>query len=193
MSESDFIQNLREGTREAYAQLLEQYQQKVFHTSMSFVPNKEDAEDVAQEVFVEVYRSIHKFKGGSKLSTWIYRITVNKSLEFLRRKNTKKRFAFVQSIFGNDVPLDKTAFFTEVNHPGVLLERKEDHAVLMSAINKLPDAQRVVFTLHKIDDKSYKEISEITEKSISSVESLMFRAKRNLQKILGEFYKNRFQ
>ena len=191
MTEKDFIKKLQEGRRDAFEELLDQYQQMVFSTSLSFVPNKEDAEDVAQEVFIEVFKSINKFKGNSKLSTWIYRITVNKSLEFIRKRNAKKRFGYVQSIFGNEIPADKTDFFTEINHPGVLLEQKEDHATLMKAINKLPDAQRIVFTLHKIDEKSYKEISEITEKSLSSLESLMFRAKQNLQKQLLDFYKNR--
>ena len=191
MTEKEFIKELQEGGRDAFGKLLDQYQQMVFTTGLSFVPNKEDAEDVAQEVFVEVFKSIHKFKGNSKLSTWIYRITVNKSLEFIRKRNAKKRFGYVQSLFGNEIPLDKTDFFTEIRHPGVLLEQKEDHATLMKAINELPDAQRIVFTLHKIEGKSYKEISEIIEKSISSVESLMFRAKQNLQKRLLDFYKNR--
>jgi len=191
LTEKEFIKELQEGGRDAFGKLLDQYQQMVFTTGLSFVPNKEDAEDVAQEVFVEVFKSIHKFKGNSKLSTWIYRITVNKSLEFIRKRNAKKRFGYVQSLFGNEIPLDKTDFFTEIRHPGVLLEQKEDHATLMKAINELPDAQRIVFTLHKIEGKSYKEISEIIEKSISSVESLMFRAKQNLQKRLLDFYKNR--
>ena len=157
---------------------------------MSFVPNKEDAEDIAQEVFVEVFKSIKKFKGKSKLSTWIYRITTNKCLEFIRKKNSKKRFAFMQSIFGNEIPFDKTNYFTEYNHPGVLLENKEKSATLFKAINQLPESQKAVFTLHKVDGKSYNEISEITEKSVSSVESLMFRAKKNLQQQLEYYYKN---
>ncbi len=70
------------------------YQQKVFGTCLSFVPNKEDAEDIAQEVFLEVYKSIQKFKGNSKVSTWVYKISTNKCLEFIRKKNTKKRLLF---------------------------------------------------------------------------------------------------
>jgi len=188
--EEKFINELREGTRKAYSQLIDDYEQKVFATCMSFVPNKEDAEDIAQEVFVEVFKSIKKFKGKSKLSTWIYRITTNKCLEFIRKKNSKKRFAFMQSIFGNEIPFDKTNYFTEYNHPGVLLENKEKSATLFKAINQLPESQKAVFTLHKVDGKSYNEISEITEKSVSSVESLMFRAKKNLQQQLEYYYKN---
>ena len=190
MTETEFITQLINKSQQAYSTLLDDFQQKVFATCISFVPNTEDAEDIAQEVFVEVFNSIHKFKGDSKLSTWIYRITTNKCLEFIRKKNTKKRFAFLQSITGNAIPMDKTAYFTEVNHPGVVLENKETSETLFYAINQLPEAQRVVFTLHKIDGKSYKEISEITNKSLSSIESLMFRSKKSLQKLLENFYKN---
>ncbi|XMO86871.1 RNA polymerase sigma factor [Algibacter sp. AS12] len=190
MTENEFITGLQNHNANAYGKLLDEYQQKVFATCISFVPNKEDAEDIAQDVFVEVFNSIGKFKGNSKLSTWIYRITTNKCLEFIRKRNTKKRFAFLQAITGNEVPLDKTNYFTEMNHPGVILENKEKSETLFYAINQLPDAQKVVFTLHKVDGKSYQEISDIIEKSVSSVESLMFRARKNLQKLLENFYKN---
>lgn len=190
MDSKTFIDDLKAGSQIAYGQLLDAFQQKVFATCLSFVPNKEDAEDLAQDVFVEVFNSIDKFKGDSKLSTWIYRITTNKCLEFIRKKNTKKRFAFLESITGRAVPIDKTNYFTEITHPGIVLEQKETSETLFLAINRLPEAQRIVFTLHKIDSKSYQEISEITQKSISSVESLMFRAKKNLQGILKNFYKN---
>ena len=81
MNEQNFINQLQAGTDTAFSRLLDDYQQKVFGTCISFIPNKEDAEDVAQEVFLEVFKSISKFKGDSKLSTWIYKITTNKCLE----------------------------------------------------------------------------------------------------------------
>lgn len=96
----------------------------------------------------------------------------------------------MQSLFGNEIPLDKTSYFTEMNHPGILLENKEKSETIFKAIHQLPEAQCVVFTLHKVDGLSYKEVAEITEKSVSSVESLLFRAKKNLQQILADFYKN---
>ena len=190
MTETEFIKELKSKSTVAYSKLVDDFQQKVFATCISFVPNKEDAEDIAQDVFVEVYNSIHKFKGDSKLSTWIYRITTNKCLEFIRKKSAKKRFAFLQSITGNAIPMDKTDYFTEMNHPGILLENKELNATLFKAINRLPESQSVIFTLHKVDGKSYQEVAEITNKSLSSVESVMFRAKKNLQKILENYYKN---
>ncbi|WP_178983992.1 RNA polymerase sigma factor [Winogradskyella helgolandensis] len=190
MEETEFIQELKLKSPKAYSQLLDDFQQKVFGTCISFVPNREDAEDIAQDVFMEVFNSINKFKGDSKLSTWIYRITTNKCLEFIRKKNTKKRFAFLQSITGNVIPMDKTDYFTEMNHPGILLENKELNATLFKAINSLPESQSVVFTLHKIDGKSYQEVAEITKRSLSSVESIMFRAKKNLKNLLENYYKN---
>jgi RNA polymerase sigma-70 factor (ECF subfamily) len=190
LSSKEFIIKLKQGKQAAFSQLLDEYQQKVFGTCISFVPNKEDAEDIAQEVFLEVFKSISKFKGNSTLSTWIYRIATNKCLEFIRKKNAKKRFAFTKTILGNEIPLDKTSYFTEFNHPGILLENKEKSAIIFKAINTLPDSQKVVFTLAKIDGKSYQEIVEITGKSLSSVESIMFRAKKRLKEKLANFYKN---
>ena len=189
MEEKNFLTNLKNAEPAAYEKLLDDFQQKVFSTCISFVPNKEDAEDIAQEVFIEVFNSIHTFKGDSKLSTWIYRITTNKCLEFIRKKNTKKRFGFMQSLLGNDIAIDRSNYFTEFNHPGIQLENKEKNEILFAAINRLPEAQRIVYTLNKIDDLSYQEVSEITQKSISSIESLLFRAKKNLQELLHDYYK----
>jgi len=188
LNELDFINDLKRGSQKAFTILLGEYEQKVFHTCLSFVASKEDAEDVAQEVFLEVFKSIGKFKGESKLSTWIYRVATNKSLEFLRKKNTKKRFSFFSAILGNEIPIDKSVYFSDFNHPGFLMENKEKGAILFSAIQQLPEQQRIVFTLHKVDGKSYQEITGIVNKSLSSVESLMHRAKKNLQEKLKNYY-----
>lgn len=190
MEEKEIIKELKRRNTAVFSQLIDNYQQKVFGTCISFVPNKEDAEDLVQEVFLEVYNSISKFKGNSKLSTWIYKITTNKCLEFIRKRNTKKRTGFLKPLFSEDFSIDKTNYFTEFNHPGFLLENKELNETLFKAINSLPENQASVFTLHKIDGKSYQEVAAITHKSVSSVESLMFRAKKNLQQLLYDYYKN---
>jgi RNA polymerase sigma factor (sigma-70 family) len=190
LSAQNFIKELQIGNQIAFGQLLDAYQQQVFGTCISFIPNKEDAEDVSQEVFIAVFKSIHQFKENSKLSTWIYKITTNKCLEFIRKKNAKKRFSFMQTLLGNEIPLDKTSYFTEVNHPGILLENQEKSALIFKAIDTLTENQRIIFTLAKIDEKSHQEIVEITGKSLSSVESILFRAKKALQQKLENFYKN---
>ena len=190
LGEEEFIKKLVDRNQAAFGRLLDAYQQKVFGTCISFIPNKEDAEDVAQEVFLEVFKSISKFKADAKLSTWIYKITTNKCLEFIRKKKAKKRFSFMQTILRGDLPIAMTPYFVEINHPGIILENKEKTALIFKAINALPENQKVIFTLAKIDGKSYQEIVEITGKSLSSVESVLFRAKKSLRKKLKNFYKN---
>jgi len=188
LDETQIIPQLKEGDETAFKSLVDTFQEKVLNTCLGFVPNRHDAEDIVQDVFMEVFRSINKFRGDSKLSTWIYRITTTKCLEHIRAKKREKRKSFFQSLIGMHENADRIKAI-DYNHPGVLLENKERSKTLFAAIEKLPENQRVAFTLHKIEGLSYREITEIMEMSLSSVESLMFRAKKNLQKTLGGFYK----
>jgi len=182
------VRDLKNGEEEAFRYLVDQYQDKVYNTCISFVKNPDDADDLTQEVFIEVYNSIHKFKEESKLSTWIYRISVNKSLQYLRKMKRKKRFGFLIGI-GDEGKLNDPAKL-DFNHPGIMAENKEKAAILFQAIEKLPENQRIAFTLHKLEDLSYDQISGIMQKSLSSIESLMHRAKVNLKKELYHYYKS---
>lgn len=186
MTEQVRIEELKTGNEAAFRNLVEEFQKRVYNTCVGLLQNMEDAEDVTQEVFVSVFQSIHGFKGESRLSTWIYRIAVTKSLEFTRAKNRKKRFAFVHSLFSDEgeIKIDTPHFY----HPGVQLENKERAAVLFAAIDLLAENQKTAFVLHKLEDLSYQEIAEVMNVTVSSVESLMFRAKQNLQKKLGSYY-----
>ena len=187
IEDTDLIRKLIEGDRISFENLVKQFKNKVFNTSLSILQNVEDAEDITQEVFVEVFQSVKNFKGESKLSTWIYRIAVSKSLEFLRWKNRKKRFGFMQSLLYNNLTetiLEIPNFF----HPGIQLENKERAAILFAAINKLPENQKTAFILHKIEGLSYAEVADVMHATVSSVESLLFRAKQSLQKLLGDYY-----
>lgn len=182
MNDQELIQGLRNGDETAFKYLVDTYQDRIFNTAIGIVQNAADAEDVAQEVFIQVYRSIHHFKGESKLSTWLYRIATTRALDLLRSRKSKKRFGFMQRLFGdNNEPLYELPDF---NHPGIALEKKEDAARLFKAIRQLPDNQKTAFTLHKLEDLSYKEVSEVMKTSVAAVESLMHRAKLNLRKIL---------
>lgn len=182
MNEVELIQGLRNGNEAAFKFLVDTYQDRVFNTAIGIVQNAEDAEDVAQEVFIQVFRSIHSFKGEAKLSTWIYRIATTRALDHLRSKKSKKRFGFLQRLVGegNDPVLELPDF----HHPGVALDRKENAARLFKAIDRLPENQKTAFTLHKLEDLSYQEISEVMKTSVAAVESLMHRAKQNLRKML---------
>ena len=182
LTESELIQGLRNGDEGAFKELVDTCQDRVFNTAIGIVQNAEDAEDVAQEVFIQVYRSIHQFKGEAKLSTWLYRIATTRALDLLRSRKSKKRFGFMQRLFGDgNEPLHELPDF---NHPGVALDRKENAARLFKAIAQLPDNQKTAFTLHKLEELSYQEVSDVMQTSVPAVESLMHRAKQNLRKIL---------
>lgn len=166
-----------------FGALVDQHQGLVYNTCLGFLKNEEDAEDMAQEVFMEAFRSIDKFRGEANLKTWLYRIAVNKSLEIIRKSNRQKRKGDTMSISG-DMEVGSERFY----HPGVVLEQKERSAILFDAINQLAEHQQAAFTLHKVEGLSYEEIAKVLDKSVASVESLMHRAKSNLKKILKAYY-----
>ena len=188
LNQDSLIAQLRAGDQAAFRHLVEEHKGIVFNTSLGIVQNHADAEDIAQEVFIQAFHSVKDFKGDSKLSTWLYRIAVTKALDHLRAKKRKKRFAPLQNLFGQESnePLAEQAMFV---HPGVQLENKERAALLFKAIGKLPEQQKAAFLLHKTEGLSYQEVAEVLQVTLSSVESLMHRAKSNLQKYLQEYYK----
>jgi RNA polymerase sigma factor (sigma-70 family) len=187
LAEEQFTAQLKKGNMHAYRDLVAQFTGRIYSTALGLLQNKEDAEDITQEVFTEIYQSISMFNERSALSTWIYRITLTKSMELIRSRNRKKRRGILFSLFGreNHITVTNSSPFY---HPGVKLENKERAAILFQAIVKLPVNQRTAFTLHKLENLSYAELAEIMGVSVSSVESLMFRAKQNLRKLLGDYY-----
>ncbi len=186
MNERELITLLKKKDREAFKTIVENWQNMVYNTALGILQNAEDAEDTAQEVFIQVYESITSFKEKSKFSTWLYRITVSKAMDHIRKKNRKKRFAFLQSLYGkNDgLMIDPPDFF----HPGVSIENKENAAALFKAIEKLSSNQKTAFVLNKIEGLTYLEIGEVMNLSNSAVDALLQRAKKNLQTSLKDYY-----
>jgi RNA polymerase sigma-70 factor (ECF subfamily) len=137
---------------------------------------------------VEITSAIYRFKGDSKLSTWMYRIVTNLALYHLRSKKRKKRFGFLFSIDDTENKSNPIQNLKSTDTPHQVLEEKEKSKILFSALNQLPENQRIAFILHNMEQQSYKEICEIMELSLSAVESLIFRAKQNLRKQLEELY-----
>ncbi len=191
MDESQLISGIQKGDRNAFRLLVEKYQQMVVNTCFGIVHNRADAEDLAQDVFVEIFRSAANFRGDAKLSTWLYRIATNRSLNFIR-DNKKRRF--LQTI--------EEAFTCGKNRNNEMTSHRSDNAdnlvtdsqrkeMLHKAIDRLPENQRVAFTLNKYEDLPYQEIAEIMEVSLSSVESLIHRAKKNLQSQLYDCYQKK--
>ncbi|MEQ8924792.1 MAG: RNA polymerase sigma factor [Fulvivirga sp.] len=183
----ELIELLKAGNMPAFKHLVEENQKKVFRLCLGYVKNEEEAEDLAQEVFIEVHESISSFHGQSSLGTWIYRIAVNKSLERIRYYKRSKRFAWLTSLFGAEEKYSSYAY--DWVHPGVKLENAERSKILYKAIDSLPDKQHATFILHKVEGMSYKQIAEVLELSLSAVESLIFRANSNLRNELEQYYK----
>lgn len=186
----DFLQKLKKGDKQAFRQLIEDHKNMVYTTSFGFVHDKAEAEDIAQEVFVEVFNSIDKFKGESKISTWIYRITVNKSINALKKM---KRIGKVKQTTTSYDPENENSLELPddaKSTPDAIQENQERREILESAVNELPENQKTAFVLHKYDGLAYKQISDIMETSLSSVESLLHRAKSNLQKKLVNYYQS---
>ena len=191
VSQSDVLINkLKQGDRSGFTAVVDLYQDMVYNTAIGIVQNEDDADDITQEVFMQVYLSIQTFKGESKLSTWLYRITISKALDHEKKRTRKKRFGFMQSLFGSYE--NEQLHPVEFNHPGVQLEKKEQAAELFKALKKLPEKQRIAFTLQKLEGQSNQEIAEIMDTSLYAVESLMLRAKNNLKKLLNQYYQEKF-
>jgi RNA polymerase sigma-70 factor, ECF subfamily len=186
MHELEIIERLKNGDEAAFREVVGKYSKLVLNCCFKFVRNRESAEDLTQEVFLEAFESIRAFRGDAQLSTWIYRIAVTRSLNYLKSLKRKKRFAVLVDIFEQHEPADTGP--SGLFHPEAEAENNERARVLSWAIDRLPDNQRVAFTLSKYDELSYGEISRIMGTSIPSVESLIHRAKTNLKKILYRYY-----
>lgn len=167
---------------DSLATLYAQYKSLVYNVALSYVQNVEDAEEITQDVFVQLFQSMDSFKQQSSLKTWIYRITINKSLDLLKHKKSQKRFFIFGKRSENEYEIQNISNF---EHPGVLLENKEKSKLLFGVINELGENQKTAFILSKIDGLSNPEIATIMELTVSSVESLLFRAKENLRKKIG--------
>jgi len=175
-----------------FEEIVKTHQEKVRNTCFRFVKNVEDADDIAQEVFIQAYESLSHFRNDAELSTWIYRIAVNKSLDFLRWKKRKKRFGQLISIFGFSDDNENSEIPIPANeNPSKELENNERKKILDWALDQLPENQKAAITLSKYEGFNNKEISEILNLSLSAVESLIHRAKKNLHKQLNNYFEKR--
>ncbi len=196
MKEPDhLIEKLRDGDREAFRWLVDAFRPKVLNLCYQYLNDADEAEDVAQDVFVEVFDSLDSFRGEAAISTWIYRIAVNKSLN--RRKRLKLKQLLFISPDGATNDNTSSPFDTAPADPALQadnqMQQQMDQEILQMAISKLPGKQKTAFLLNKFQDLSYKEIAEVMETSLSSIESLLFRAKINLQKHLIRYLKENYQ
>lgn len=185
------INGIKRGDQKSFAALVSQYQSLVLNTSYHFLQDKNDAEDLTQEVFIEVYSAIHRFKNEAKISTWLYRITVNKSLNFLRGQKKKRFFENMGSLLGYQnkkelqIPDESQNLSEEQEIQNKRLE------ILNNSIRSLSKQQRTAFTLHKLESLSYQQIAEVMDLSLSAVEGLIHRAKINVKKEILKYYEKK--
>lgn len=182
------IQALKNKDEQAFKLLVDSFNKDIFNLCINIVPVAEDAEDLAQETFVEAFRSIDGFREGAHIKTWLYRIAINKCYDHLKFTKRKKRYALLQPLFNREEePIEIPSNF---QHPGIVLENKEHAKVLYAALDSLPESQNTAFVLYEMQGMNYKEISETMSVSVSSVEALLFRARAALRKKLHNYYHN---
>ncbi len=175
--DTNYISRLKSRDVESFTAFFNDYKELVFNTTLHLLQNEEESKDVMQDVFIDVFQSIDRFDERSSITTWLYRICINKSLNILRRRKLRN------AIFSGSGLFESTQGGNWV-HPGVILENKEKAKKLYAAIAKLKNKEQVSFTLFHIQGLSQKEVAEITEQSISAVETQIFRAKQKLSQWL---------
>lgn len=151
----------------------------MYNLALYYVQNVEDAQEITQDVFVSVHQSLEGFKHESQISTWIHRITINKSLDFIKSRKRKKRWAQWVSLFhkdGNPIEFAVSPF----EQLAQSMEMNESVALIMRGIDSLPSNQKTAIILSKLEDKKHQEIAVIMNISAKAVESLVLRAKKNL-------------
>ena len=191
MDEAQLIKGIQQGDRKSFQILVETYQRMVVNTCLAIVHNKADAEDLAQDVFLEIFRTAENFRGDSKISTWLYRIATNRSLNLIRNTKRKRFFQSIEETFTGGRNRTSEISENRGDQPDQNITDQQRSDMLHQAIDKLPEKQRTAFTLNKYEELPYQQIAEVMEISLASVESLIHRAKKNLQEQLYECYKKK--
>jgi len=170
----------------SFSEIFSEHQNSVFSICFRFTGDKQEAEDLCQDIFLQIYKSLPDFKSQSKLSTWIYRIAVNHSLNHVRNRKKHNSDLRITSENQETIVADPHRNHTE-NRPDKILEEKERGIIVSKAIESLPENQRLVLILQKYEGFSCKEIADIQECTLLSVQSRLHRAKKNLGKLLLKF------
>ena len=185
MNENEIIIQILQGNRNLYKILVEKYQSMIFRTCMGFLHQKDDADDLTQEIFIQAFQSLGSFKGNSSFSTWIYRIAINASLNKVRQTSRRNLFQRLDGLFNPEKKNADLLSGIVTDNPENILINEEHRLWVQNALNDLPENQRIAIVLSKYDDLSQKEIAEIINTTEGAVESLIQRAKSNLREKLS--------
>ena len=179
IDDQKLIEAIQNGDTKAYTQLVNRYKDLVFTLAIRMLKHKEEAEEVAQDTFIKVFKSLDKFKGDSKFSTWIYKVTYNTCLD--RIKKNKKHY--------NDVPIDEFTFnkLDSIDNALDNMINEEKSVLIKSCINKLPKDSSALLTLFYFEELSLEEISKIINSEANTVKVKLFRARKKLAVILEQY------
>jgi RNA polymerase sigma-70 factor, ECF subfamily len=189
MKDTEIIIAILLGDRDKFRVLVEKYQSIVFRTCIGFLHDKDEADDLTQDIFIQAYQSLKSFKGEAAFSTWIYRIAVNASLNRVRKKSRNLVINKLNSVFGSGNESEIAIPVFDNENPESILIREEQSRWVQNALDRLPENQRTAIVLSKYDDLSQKEIAEIMKTTEGAVEALIQRAKTNLRVKLSSSYK----
>ena len=181
ISEKELLLKAKEGSDEAFEEIIKLYQQKVCSTIFYMVKNENIVEDLAQEVFIKVYKNISKFNEESSLYTWIYRITMNTCIDEIKKE---KRFTYVNTYVETEDGSLEVQFEDESQRLDDILENKIKKESLVKAIKALPSEQRALIVLRDIRQFKYMEIAEMLNLNLGTVKSKISRARQNLKELL---------
>ena len=186
--EAVLVKRARQGDLGAYDELVRRYQERIYATVYHMTANHEDANDLAQEAFIKAYQALKSFKGGSSFYTWVYRIAVNKTINFLKQRKNKAHMSLDDLDFNAEHDPDLVALISDKT-PRREINLAELHEKLNEAMQKLSEPHRLVVTLHDVQGLSHEEIAEIMDCNIGTVRSRLFYARQQLQAYLSDYLK----
>jgi len=186
--EKALVENAREGKLDAYDELVRRYQERIYGTIYHMTSNHEDANDLVQDTFIKAFQALKTFKGGSSFYTWIYRIAVNKTINFLKQRKNRTGMSLNDLDFNAENDPDLVALISDKNprRDAGLTELQEK---LNEAMGRLSEVHRLVVTLHDVQGVPHEEIARIMDCNIGTVRSRLFYARQQLQGYLSDYLK----
>jgi len=186
--EDTLVRQARKGDLRAYDELVKRYQERIYATVYHMTSNHEDANDLAQESFIKAFQALASFKGGSSFYTWLYRIAVNKTINFLKQRKNRTHMSLNDLDFNAEHDPDLMALISHKTprRDAGLSELQEK---LNAALQKLSEPHRLVVVLHDVQGQSHEEIAKVMDCNIGTVRSRLFYARQQLQSELADYLK----
>lgn len=187
--EQELVARAKRGDLGAYDDLVRRYQERIYATVYHMTANHEDANDLAQETFLKAFRALKSFKGDSSFYTWVYRIAVNKTINFLKQRRNRTHMSLNDVDFNVEHDPDMVALVSH-NTPRRDARISELQEKLNSAMQKLSEVHRMVVVLHDVQGMPHDEISKIMHCNVGTVRSRLFYARQQLQALLSDYLKS---